>query len=110
MIYAGLQALHSRAEVPMFNRSPFSVCLRALVIFGLTATIPRLAGAESFQPVSPEELKMTTEPLAPGSPAIILDHEVNRNDFGRSSHGGLHVMDAQGSRGRSEEHTSELQS
>jgi hypothetical protein len=33
-----------------------------------------------FQPVSPEELKMTSEPLAPGAPAIILYREVYRDD------------------------------
>ncbi len=35
---------------------------------------------EDFQPISPEELKMTSEPLAPGAPAIILYREVNRDD------------------------------
>jgi hypothetical protein len=33
-----------------------------------------------FQPVSPEELKMTGEPLAPGAPAIILFRQVDRYD------------------------------
>jgi len=33
-----------------------------------------------FQPVSPEELKMTSEPLAPGAPAIILYRQVDRDD------------------------------
>jgi hypothetical protein len=35
-----------------------------------------------FMPVSPEELKMTSEPNAPGAPAIILYREVYRNDCG----------------------------
>lgn len=48
-------------------------------------------GAVQFQPVNPDELKMTSEPLAPGAPAIILYREVNRNDFGRNSHGGMQV-------------------
>jgi uncharacterized protein DUF3857 len=39
-----------------------------------------------FQPVSPEELKMTSEPLAPGAPAIILYRQVDRDDNGRTSH------------------------
>jgi Domain of Unknown Function with PDB structure (DUF3857) len=39
-----------------------------------------------FQPVSPEELKMTSEPLAPGAPAVILYHQVDRDDNGRTSH------------------------
>jgi hypothetical protein len=40
----------------------------------------------SFQPVSPEELKMTSEPKAPGAPAIILYREVNRDDRGHTAH------------------------
>ncbi|MGA1986899.1 MAG: DUF3857 domain-containing protein [Candidatus Sulfotelmatobacter sp.] len=39
-----------------------------------------------FQPVSPEELKMTSEPLAPGAPAIILYREVYRDDCGITCH------------------------
>jgi hypothetical protein len=34
-----------------------------------------------FQPVSPDELKMTSEPLAPGAPAIILYRQVDRDDY-----------------------------
>ncbi len=33
-----------------------------------------------FQPVSPDELKMTSEPQAPGAPAIILYRQVDRDD------------------------------
>jgi len=33
-----------------------------------------------FQPPSPDELKMTSEPLAPGAPAIILFRQVDRDD------------------------------
>jgi hypothetical protein len=36
--------------------------------------------AIGFQPVSPDELKMTSEPLAPGAPAIILYRQVDRDD------------------------------
>jgi hypothetical protein len=39
-----------------------------------------------FQPISPEELKMTREPLAPGAPAVILYRQVDRDDNGRTSH------------------------
>lgn len=39
-----------------------------------------------FQTVSPDELKMTSEPLAPGAPAIILYRQVDRDDDDRSSH------------------------
>jgi len=33
-----------------------------------------------FQPVSQDELKMTSEPLAPGAPAIVLYRQVDRDD------------------------------
>ncbi len=39
-----------------------------------------------FQPPNPEELKMTGEPLAPGAPAVVLYHQVDRDDNGRTSH------------------------
>ena len=39
-----------------------------------------------FQPVSPDELKMTSEPQAPGAPAIILYRQVDRDDSGIITH------------------------
>jgi uncharacterized protein DUF3857 len=47
--------------------------------------VPARAGV-GFQPVSPEELKMTSEALAPGAPAIILYRQVDRDDNARTSH------------------------
>ena len=38
------------------------------------------ADTSGFKPVSPEELKMTSEPNAPGAPAVILYREVYRVD------------------------------
>jgi len=40
----------------------------------------------AFQPVPPDEIKMTSEPLAPGAPAIILYRQVDRDDNGHTSH------------------------
>jgi hypothetical protein len=37
--------------------------------------------APAFPPVDADELKMTTEPLAPGAPAIILYRQVDRDDY-----------------------------
>jgi hypothetical protein len=48
-----------------------------------SATVSASGG---FQPVSPDELKMTSEPQAPGAPAIILFHQVERDDNGLTSH------------------------
>jgi transglutaminase-like putative cysteine protease len=39
-----------------------------------------------FQPPNPDELKMTSEPLAPGAPAIILYRQVDRDDNGQTTH------------------------
>ncbi|MGO9169165.1 MAG: DUF3857 domain-containing protein, partial [Candidatus Sulfotelmatobacter sp.] len=39
-----------------------------------------------FQPVSQDELKMTSEPLAPGAPAIILYRQVDRDDNIHTAH------------------------
>ena len=44
---------------------------------------PRAHAGIGFQPVSSDELKMTSEPLAPGVPAIILFRQVDRDDSGR---------------------------
>ena len=48
----------------------------------LTVTV---CASEGFPPISPEELRMTTEPLAPGAPAIILYREVDRDDSRQGS-------------------------
>jgi hypothetical protein len=52
-----------------------------LVFVGAAArrTQPVSAGDE-WQPISPEELKMTSEPQAPGALAIILFRQVDRDD------------------------------
>jgi Domain of Unknown Function with PDB structure (DUF3857) len=47
---------------------------------------PPIAAAQGFQPPSPEELKMTSEPLAPGAPAIILYRQVDRDDNRHTPH------------------------
>lgn len=41
---------------------------------------------DRFQPVSQEELQMTSEPQAPGAPAIILFRQVDRDDTGLTAH------------------------
>jgi Domain of Unknown Function with PDB structure (DUF3857) len=44
------------------------------------------AWSVGFQPISPDELKMTGTAKAPGAPAIILFREVDRDDRGRTAH------------------------
>jgi uncharacterized protein DUF3857 len=48
--------------------------------------VPNALAGAGFQPIDPAELKMTSEPLAPGAPAIILYRQVDRDDNGRTSH------------------------
>jgi hypothetical protein len=72
----------------MSFRRLFSIFSLALwIVLGLAAYYPATASASvGFQPISPEELKMTSEPQAPGAPAIILFRQVDRDDNGRTSH------------------------
>lgn len=56
----------------------------SIAVFALTFVPSALA--VGFQPVSPDELKMTVEPKAPGAPAIILFREVDRDDRGLTAH------------------------
>jgi hypothetical protein len=44
-----------------------------------------------FQPVSPDELKMTSEPKAPGAPAIILYRQVDRDDQTPDAHENVYM-------------------
>lgn len=58
------------------------------VVVGLAVWMQAAQEAKAgvgFHPVSPDELKMTSEPLAPGAPAIILYRQVDRDDNGRTS-------------------------
>src|SRR4029077_3011053 len=56
---------------------------------GLFVAVPAVGAAlecawevsgDEWMPISPEELKMTSEPKAPGAPAIILYRQVDRDD------------------------------
>lgn len=51
----------------------------AVLSYSFLLASPAWAGI-GFQPVNPEELKMTSEPQAPGAPAIILYRQVDRVD------------------------------
>jgi len=65
------------------------LCLGKWVVVGLTAwmlAVPEARAGVGFQPVSPDELKMTSEPLAPGAPAIILYRQVDRDDNIQTPH------------------------
>lgn len=57
-----------------------------LAILATVALVPIPCRAQGFPPLSPDDLKMTSEPNAPGAPAVILFREVDRDDNGHTSH------------------------
>ena len=62
---------------------------RILPLFAITTVLLagvsqiRTASADEWQPISPEELKMTSVPEAPGASAVILYRQVDRDDSAR---------------------------
>jgi len=55
--------------------------LACVVLLGLSLAKLRPASAgDEWLPISPEELKATSDPAAPGAPAIILYRQVDRDD------------------------------
>ncbi len=50
-----------------------------VLVFCILGARQATAGV-SFQPATPDELNLKSEPLAPGAPAIILFREVDRDD------------------------------
>jgi hypothetical protein len=70
-----------------FRRVVFTACcVLSLVLAAARYSPVSVRAANTFQPVSPEELKMTNEPLAPGAAAVILYRQVDRDDNGTTSH------------------------
>jgi hypothetical protein len=55
-----------------------SRCAVPAVALALSVVIP--AFSEDWQPIAPEELKMTSEPMAPGASAVYLYRQVDRDD------------------------------
>jgi hypothetical protein len=56
-------------------------------VFGVASHWPtKVMAGDGFQAVLPDELKMTSEPLAPGAVAIILDRQVDRDDNNQTAH------------------------
>ena len=61
--------------------------LMALLLVWVGAgAVPHAWAGIGFQPVSPDELAMKTEPLAPGAHAILLFRQVDRDDNSRTGH------------------------
>ena len=76
-----------RRDLFMSTRS-FAIFSLALLTLLAVIGIPWTCAwaSEAFSPVSAEELKITSEPMAPGAPAIILYRRVDRDDDGYPSH------------------------
>jgi|HubBroStandDraft_1064217.scaffolds.fasta_scaffold00538_15 hypothetical protein len=72
----------TRFRSGMFRSGKWMVV--GLVVWMLGAQ--RANAGVGFQPVSQDELKMTSEPLAPGAPAIILYRQVDRDDNTHTGH------------------------
>ncbi len=71
---------------PILNyRRLFVLVLLLFVGTALRRAQPVSAG-EEWQPISQEELKMTSVPEAPGAPAIYLYRQVDRDDSNRTPH------------------------
>jgi hypothetical protein len=58
-----------------------------LLLFAAAAArrVPQVSG-DDWQPITPEELKMTSVPEAPGAPAVYLYRQVDRDDSNRTPH------------------------
>jgi transglutaminase-like putative cysteine protease len=54
--------------------------ITAVILLGAAAYRVRPSNADEWLPISPEELKMTGVPEAPGAPAVILYRQVDRDD------------------------------
>jgi hypothetical protein len=59
-------------------------CLFPILLLAVYFPLHRTAGDE-WRPIDPEELKMTSEPKAPGALAIYLYRQVDRKDLGRAN-------------------------
>ena len=71
----------------MSLRRWFAISLAPILVLAIASyRLPAVSAFIGFQPVLPEELKMTKEPLAQGAPAIILFRQVDRDDTGHTAH------------------------
>ena len=59
---------------------PTLVCRLLALTFTVAALTTLTYAGDDWLPITPAELKMTTEPKAPGAPAIYLYRQVDRND------------------------------
>lgn len=70
--------------MPLYRRLSFCCRLSAVLCMSLFCSLG-LRASDRFQPVSQEELRMTSEPNTPGAPAIILFRQVDHDDSNPTS-------------------------
>jgi Domain of Unknown Function with PDB structure (DUF3857)/Transglutaminase-like superfamily len=88
-----LRFLAGSLQNPAFPSTPIGrsivsyrrLLVLVLLLFVLASVrrVPQVSG-EEWQPISSEELKMTSVPEAPGAPAVYLYRQVDRNDSNRA--------------------------
>ncbi len=66
-----------------FRRIPFLFVL--IMVCLLCLPTRKIIGGDDWLPIDPADLKMTSEPKAPGAPAIYLYRQVDRKDSGRAN-------------------------
>jgi len=62
----------------VISRRVFFCLLMLLIVSAWGAN--SISAGDEWQPISPEELKMTSEPRAPGAQAVVLYRQVDRDD------------------------------
>src|SRR5271168_2358461 len=69
---------NSAWRIDMSNRRLILLALAILLTAAVRGT--RTVSGDDWQPITPEELKMTSEAKAPGAPAVILYRQIDRDD------------------------------
>jgi hypothetical protein len=75
----------------VYLRRPFTIFACVLFVVFASYNPPTASAGDGFQPISPEELRMTSVPEAPGAPAVILFRQVDRDDSGTNGHENTYV-------------------
>src|SRR6266700_3259578 len=76
---------NSLRRKPVNKRPWMLVCATAVILLSAGMWKAGTASGDEWQPISQEELKMTSMPEAPGAPAVYLYRQVDRNDSSRAA-------------------------
>jgi Domain of Unknown Function with PDB structure (DUF3857) len=69
---------------PLVSIQRCGLILTLCLVAVLSRPTSSVNAGEDWQPISPDDLKTTSEPKAPGAPAIYLYRQVDRNDSGKA--------------------------